>query len=118
MTRDPVMSDPRSAAFLIERHLADRPTDIALIDTARSVDYAGLDRLCRKSATWLAAQGVGRGDRIAVWLVNRVEWLALFFGAARLGAAIVSVNTRFRAGELAYLLERSSPRLLRSEEVV
>jgi fatty-acyl-CoA synthase len=47
-----------------------------------------------------------------LWLVNRIEWLALLFGAARLGAAVVAVNTRFRASELEYLLERASPRLL------
>ena len=100
------------ARSLVERHLAQRPTDVALVDAERSIDYAEFDRLCRKSAAWLAVQGVGHGDRIALWLVNRVEWLALFFGAARLGAAIVSVNTRFRASELAYLLDRASPRLL------
>ena len=76
------------------------------------MSYAQFDALCRAAAAWLAAQGVGESDRVAVWLVNRLEWLALFFGAARLGAALVAINTRYRAAELAYLLERSGARLL------
>lgn len=99
-------------AALLERHLAVRPDDIAFVAGERSVSFAEFDALCRQSAAWLAGQGVGRDDRVALWLVNRIEWLALFFGAARLGAAIVAINTRYRASELAHLLERSGARLL------
>jgi fatty-acyl-CoA synthase len=97
---------------LIERHLAARPGAVAFVDGERRISYAEFDALCRRSAAWLAAQGVGPGDRVALWLVNRLEWLALLFGAARLGAAVVAINTRYRAAELAYLLQRSGARLL------
>ncbi len=30
-----------------------------------------------QTAAWLAAQGIGKGDVVAVWLVNRIEWIAL-----------------------------------------
>src|SRR5207253_9956948 len=69
-------------------------------------------RLYRKAAAWLREQGVGPGDRVAVWLVNRLEWLALLFGLARIGAALVAVNTRFRAAELEHVLRRSGARML------
>ena len=97
---------------LVERHLPTRGDDTAFVTGDGMIRYAEFDTLCRGSAAWLAAQGIGPGDRIALWLVNRVEWLALFFGAARLGAAVVAINTRYRAGELAHLLERSGARLL------
>ena len=106
------MSGSLVVASLIERHLAERRDDIALVDGERAVSFAEFDERCRQAAAWLAAQGVGPGDRVALWFVNRIEWLALLFGAARLGAAVVAVNTRFRASELAYLLDRASPRLL------
>lgn len=68
--------------------------------------------LVQHSAAWLAGQGVGAGDRVALWLVNRIEWLALALGAARVGAAVLSVNTRYRSAEVADLLQRARPRLL------
>ena len=85
---------------LLDRHLAERPDAPAFIDGERKISYAEFDALCRKSAAWLGANGIGPGDRVAVWLVNRIEWLALLFGLARIGAALVAVNTRFRAAEL------------------
>lgn len=99
-------------AALLERHLATAPDGVAFVAGERSVSFAEFEVLSRKCAAWLAGQGVGRDDRVALWLVNRIEWLALFFGAARLGAAIVAINTRYRASELAHLLERSGARLL------
>ena len=94
---------------LVSRHA---PQRIAFLEGESTITFGEFDALARKAADWLAAQGVARGDRVAVWLVNRIEWLALFFGAARIGAAIVAINTRYRAAEVSYLLERSGARLL------
>lgn len=92
---------------LLDRNLAERPGQVAFIEGERSISHTEFAALCGSTAGWLAAQGVGPGDRVAVWLVNRVEWLALYFGLARLGAVLVAINTRFRASELEYVLERS-----------
>jgi fatty-acyl-CoA synthase len=99
-------------AALVERNLAERSAATAFFDGERRISHAEFDVLRRRTAAWLAAQGIGRGDRVAVWLVNRIEWLALLFGLAQAGAALVAVNTRFRAAELEYLLERSGARML------
>ena len=101
-----------NALQLLERHLAARPEASAFIDGERRVSYREFDALCRSAAAWLAGQGIGPGERVALWLVNRLEWLALLFGAARLGAAVVAINTRYRAAELSHILERSRARLL------
>src|SRR6266516_1784547 len=105
-------SDRLTLPALLDRHLAERPDAPACIDGEKRITYAEFDALCRKTAAWLAAQGVRPGDRIAVWLVNRIEWLALLFGLARIGAALVAVNTRFRAAELEHVLRRSGARML------
>lgn len=100
-------------ASLLEPHIAGRPNDPALIDdSGRPISYAELDVMSRRTAGWLSANGITPGDRVAVWLVNRVEWLALLFGLARIGASLVAVNTRFRSAELETVLERSGARLL------
>ncbi|AMA56400.1 AMP-binding protein [Bradyrhizobium sp. CCGE-LA001] len=65
-----------------------------------------------QTAAWLAAQGVGKGDVVAVWLVNRIEWIALLFAAARLGAVVGAVNTRYRSAEVAHLLRVCGAKLM------
>lgn len=97
---------------LLERHLAERPDRVAFLDGDRRITYGEFAALCGKTAAWLADQGIGPGDRVAVWLVNRIEWLALFFGLARVGAALVALNTRYRAAELQTVLDRSGARML------
>jgi fatty-acyl-CoA synthase len=65
-----------------------------------------------QTAAWLAAHGIGTGDVIAVWLVNRIEWATLLFAAARLGAIVAAVNTRYRGAEVAHLLRLSRAKML------
>jgi fatty-acyl-CoA synthase len=102
------MTDNPTLAGLLKANLAERPDAVAFVDADREISYAEFDRLCANASDWLRAQGVSRGDRVAVWLVNRVEWLALLFALGRIGAAMMSVNTRFRAAELEYVLARSA----------
>lgn len=97
---------------MLAARCAASPDGVAIVDGERHVTLAEFDELCRRMVAWLRAQGVGPGDRVAVWLVNRVEWLALLFGLARLGAVLATVNTRYRAAEVAYILRKSRARLL------
>lgn len=84
----------------------------ALVESGRPVSYEELNRLADVAASWLAGRGIRPGDRVAVWMVNRVEWLALLFGACRLGAAVVAVNTRYRSAELQHILSGSGAKML------
>ena len=97
---------------LVETRLADRPEAVAFIAEERRISYGEFADLCRRTETWLRAQGIGGGDKVAVWLVNRVEWLALFFALARIGATLVSVNTRYRSEEVTYILDKSGACML------
>lgn len=75
-------------------------------DTSIAFDeFAGLVAAAER---WLAAEGLTTGDRVAVWLPNRVEWLALLFAMARAGVTLVAVNTRYRAAEVEYILKASA----------
>jgi fatty-acyl-CoA synthase len=65
-----------------------------------------------QTAAWLAKHGIGKGDVIAVWLVNRLEWAALLFAAARCGAIVAAVNTRYRSAEVVHLLRLSRAKML------
>jgi fatty-acyl-CoA synthase len=56
--------------------------------------------------------GVGKGDKVAIWMAGYAEWAYLYFALARIGAIIVPVNTRYRSEEIGYVLNKSKASLL------
>ncbi len=60
----------------------------------------------------LAAEGVQRGDRVAIRLGNGNDWAYAFFGIQMLGAVAVPVNTRFSESEVEYVLTDSGARVV------
>ncbi|MDO9502466.1 AMP-binding protein [Falsiroseomonas sp.] len=68
-------------------------------------------QVCRL-AGGLAAAGIGPGDRVAIFLPNRPDFLLLLFALARRGACAVLLNTRFRALEVGNLLARAQPKAI------
>ncbi|MCK1388007.1 AMP-binding protein [Bradyrhizobium sp. 21] len=90
----------------------EQAADPAFVFEGAPVSRAEFSERVEQTAAWLAAQGIGKGDVVAVWLVNRIEWIALLFAAARLGAIVAAVNTRYRSAEVAHLLKLSGARLM------
>ena len=101
---------------LIRQHLPARAGQVAFIEGDRQISYAMFDGLCNAMVDWLLGQGIGPGDRVAVLMVNRIEWLTLLFATARIGACLVPVNTRYRAPEVQSLLAQSEARLVVVQE--
>ncbi|UPJ57341.1 AMP-binding protein [Bradyrhizobium sp. 192] len=100
-------------AFSLQSLIRSEPVaDPAFVCDGTPVSRAEFTERIEQTAAWLAAQGIGRGDVVAVWLVNRIEWLALLFAAARCGAIVAAVNTRYRSAEVAHLLRLSGARLM------
>lgn len=97
---------------LVESRAHMAPASVAFIEDGREVTAAQFHELCARTVSWLGKQGVAPGDRVAVWMVNRLEWLALFFAAARLGAVLVPINTRYRSDEVTYILKKSGASIL------
>ncbi|UWU78990.1 AMP-binding protein [Bradyrhizobium huanghuaihaiense] len=91
---------------------AEAAADPAFVFDGTPISRAEFQGKIEQTAAWLAAQGIGKGDVVAVWLVNRIEWIALLFAAARLGAVVAAVNTRYRSAEVAHLLKVSGARLM------
>lgn len=97
---------------LVESRARTAPASVAFIDGQRVVTAAEFHVLCARTVSWLSKQGVARGDLVAVWMVNRLEWLALFFAVARLGGILVPINTRYRSDEVTYILKKSGAGML------
>jgi long-chain acyl-CoA synthetase len=81
-----------------------RPGHPALVCAGRCVTYGELDRLVNRVAHALRDRGLMAGGRVAVMLPNSIEFFTVTQAAAKLGALVVPVNTRFRRDEIAYLL--------------
>ncbi len=90
-------------------HAQRRPTTVAVQDGAYHLTYLQLGARARALAAWLASHGVRRGDRVAVVAENSVDYIALMHATAVGGFILVPVNTRYRAEELAFLVNDCSP---------
>jgi fatty-acyl-CoA synthase len=69
---------------------------------------AGVDRLARG----LIALGVQPGEKVALWMVNRPEFIEAMFAVMKIGAVLVPINTRLRTEDTAYILGQSDSAVL------
>jgi acyl-CoA synthetase (AMP-forming)/AMP-acid ligase II len=60
----------------------------------------------------LIANGIERGDRVAIWASNSAAWVVAALGVVGAGAVLVPLNTRFKGKEAAYILQSSGARIL------
>lgn len=79
----------------------------ALVYEDRRWTYAEWLEETNRVAKGLLALNIEPGDRVAVWMTNRPEWLFAMFAIARVGACIVPLNTRYRAADIGYTLSQS-----------
>ncbi|QQS11841.1 MAG: AMP-binding protein [Rhodospirillales bacterium] len=108
-TRRPIADD---LVGLLANNAAANPAAPAFFHGGATYTWARLEDLAARAAGGLRALGVGPGDRVALWLPNVPAWPILQFACARLGAIVVSVNTRFRAVEVADIVHRSGATVL------
>lgn len=88
------------------------PHRTAIVYRDQRVSFGELEAQSARVASGLAALGVARGDRVAIWLPNTPAWLACFFACCRIGAVALATNTRFRSAEMEDILGRSGAKVL------
>jgi fatty-acyl-CoA synthase len=96
-TLSKVLSDT-TAAFP-ERH--------AIIDENGSLTYEQLNERVDRLARGLIELGVGKGEKVGLWMPNISQWVIGYFAVARIGAVVVPMNTRYKPHEVRYILENS-----------
>lgn len=94
---------------LLDQTAARYPHKDALVNVQRGqrYSYAELKEISNKAAKGFISLGVKKGDNVAIWATNVVEWVFALFGASKIGAVVVTVNTNYRSHELEYLLKQS-----------
>jgi hypothetical protein len=73
----------------------------------RHLTYSELNEEVERFARGLMSTGIGKGDRVIVWMPNSIEWNIVFPALAKIGAITVPVSTRYRSYEMGYIIERS-----------
>lgn len=79
----------------------------AYIDAGQAHTYSDMERAADALAWGLHELGLRRGDRIGLIGLNQVEWLQVFFAAARMGVVVVAMTVRYRDNELQYMANDS-----------
>src|SRR5436190_4796465 len=97
---------------ILERHARERPKAEALVTPKRRITYEDLSLRARSAAATLHTLGLRRGDHVGILMGNDEKWLALFYGAALIGAVTVPVNTRFKTAEIDFCLKQADCKAL------
>ena len=100
-------------------HHADlHPGKVALIDDGRdlTLTYGRLEEQVRRLAAWFSANGVLRGDRVAMLAGNTTDMFEALFACAKLSAILVPLNWRLAVPELQFIINDCRPKLLIYED--
>jgi fatty-acyl-CoA synthase len=84
----------------------------ALYFKGRRWSFADLSRGVDRLARGLLALGVRPGEKVALWMVNRPEFIEAMFAVTKIGAILVPINTRLRTEDTAYILGQSDSAVL------
>lgn len=85
---------------------------ITIGEDGSRLSFAGFRVRVNRLARALIAQGIGYGDRVAIWAPNSPQWMLAASAVESIGAIMVPINTRFKGGEAAYAIGRTRARLL------
>jgi acyl-CoA synthetase (AMP-forming)/AMP-acid ligase II len=99
-------------ADVIRRRAAATPGAVAVRDATGDITYQALDRRSNQVAAWLAQSGVQRDDRVALLCGNSTVMFEVLFGAAKIGAITVIVNSRLGSAEVAPIFADAQPSVL------
>ncbi|WP_162685515.1 AMP-binding protein [Roseovarius amoyensis] len=83
-----------------------------LVTENERITFARFDDEVDRVADGLLAAGFGKGDHVALWITNDPDWVRMLFAAARIGMVVIPINTRYKSGELEYILRQSDARAL------
>ena len=90
-----------------------------LIETAaesdkyrRELTWKEFDVKANRFANLLFTRGIKKGDKVAILLMNCLEWLPIYFGILKTGALVVPMNYRYSSDEIKYCVDLADVRML------
>jgi len=74
-------------------------------NSRREMTWRQFDRHANRFANLLLSRGIGKGDKVAILLMNCLEWLPIYFGILKTGAVAIPMNYRYTSEEIEYCLK-------------
>jgi len=101
---------------LVGAHARERPARVALVHGDRVVSYAALDRLADRVAAALERDSIGPGDAIAIAAATSIDYVAVFIGALRAGAAPTPLPVSATSDAVGRMIADAASRVLFMDE--
>jgi long-chain acyl-CoA synthetase len=109
----PKLDYPRVPYHGLLRRTVERvPDKWATVFHDEMITFRELEGLSNALANGLRALGVGKGDRVALFMTNRPEYLVSFEATSKVGGTVTPINPAYRADEVEYQLNDSEARVL------
>ncbi|AKK25730.1 non-ribosomal peptide synthetase [Mycobacterium sp. EPa45] len=102
---------------LITEQVVRQPEATAVVYEGRPYSYREINEAANRHAHWLAAQGVGAEDRVAVLLEKSPELVITALGIAKAGAVYLPVDPEYPADRIAYILTDADPKMVVREPI-
>jgi malonyl-CoA/methylmalonyl-CoA synthetase len=103
---------------LFDLSLIGRANDVAIEWAGEEYTFGEIERRSNRVAHALAARGFGKGDRLCVYLANRIELIDIYLACVKLGVIFVPINILYREREIAHIVGDAEPRLFVDEKNV
>ncbi len=103
-------STPLTVADRIEEQAERRGPHPFMLFEDRQLSYQGLNQQANRLAHWAASSGIGRGDVVALLMLNRPEYVSTWAGFSKIGATTALINTNLMGKALAHAIESGRTR--------
>jgi fatty-acyl-CoA synthase len=97
---------------VLERNARERGGLEALVTQTARFTWNEISERAKSAAGAMQSLGIGKGDHVGILMGNDEKWLALFYGAALIGAVTVPVNTRLKTAEIRFCIEQAGCKAL------
>lgn len=108
---------PRSLDEMFSRSVTSFPDNEAVVCNGQRWTYRETGQIVDRIAASFNARGMGKGDRIAMFIPNRAEFVFALLAIQRLGAIAVPIGTREQMPGITYMLSQSGARAILFDEV-
>lgn len=73
----------------------------------REMTWGEFNKISNRFANLLLTRGIKKGDKVAILMMNCIEWLPVYFGVLKTGAVVVPLNYRYTAEEIKYCINKA-----------
>ena len=107
----PIPENPRRILPSVIEEMAEKRGDApALLSARETLTYRALNERTNRYARWALAQGLGKGEVVALIMPNRPEYMAIWLGISKVGGVVSLLNTQLLGASLVHCLDAVTPK--------